>query len=166
MNKIIYLFLGLCLSYTPILGQEIARQQLAAEGGSVQVGSLNISYTVGESYAGVGTLGGIRLVQGFQQGFDQLATSLAKVSYESKLTVFPNPTVERVHLLLESERHIGLHLSLYTIDGKEVAAYHYPQRQTQHQVQLPVSQLTPGTYQLLIHDHSQQLIQAYTLQKR
>lgn len=166
MKGIIPVCLGLCWLYTPAFSQEIARQQLVAEGGSLELGNLTITYTVGESFAGVGTLGGITLVQGFQQGFDQLATSLAKVSYESTLQVFPNPAVKGVHLTLETEQHIGLHLTLYTIDGKEVAAYHYPQRQSKHQIHLPVSKLTPGTYQLLIHDHSQQLIQAYTLQKR
>ncbi|MEM6634226.1 MAG: hypothetical protein AAF694_31405 [Bacteroidota bacterium] len=166
MEKAIIIYISLCFTGMSLFGQEIVRQQFSAEGGSASIGSLSIAYTVGESFTGLGTSGRITVVQGFQQGFTPMATSLGEIPYKLSLAVFPNPSVAEVHLYLTSDRSLGLDISLLTLDGKEVRKYSFPQRRSLHQVQLNVSQLAPGNYQLLLYDHQRQFIQAYKLQKR
>ena len=143
--------------------QQVVKEILASEGASLKGPEFSISYTVGEPYIGKANGPLVSLSQGFQQGLEELATSLQPSLFQTQLKVFPNPISDMLHIELRAEVPVGLIIDLYNAEGRLVLKERTKGLMLAHSANLTVSKLPKGLYQLILYDQHLRLIDAFTL---
>lgn len=100
---------------------KLDRYVIAAAGNDTTVGSLNISYTVGE-LAAITTVtslnGTLVLTQGFQQHDDILLSVDEELKIILDYTIAPNPSDRFVKVKLSTDKPIELELAIYNMLGQ------------------------------------------------
>jgi len=145
--------------------QLVEREVIATEGNSVSTPSgLTVSYTVGEPYVGAVGIGNITFSQGFQQGFEALATSWKPALIDIDFKAFPNPSQGILSVSLSAQVPVALHLVVYDLMGKEVHAPRISPRHSSHLLTLDLSHLPAGQYLLVCTNAQSELLKALTLQ--
>ncbi len=146
-------------------GQSIISSVVATAGESVEEGSLNVSWTLGE--LAVGTLdesGTIILTQGFQQGYFEITSIGEPLSNNFKLNVYPNPAINHVWVSLESEEIQEAVVEFYDLDGKMVYVKRINDLSEPNMIML--DKLSSSQYILRISDSAGRVLQTYKLIKR
>ncbi len=144
--------------------QQVVKEIVASEGASLKGPEFSISYTVGEPYIGEANGPLVSLSQGFQQGLEELATSLQPSLFQTQLKVFPNPSSDILQIELRAEVPVGLIIDLYNAEGRLVLKERTKELMLAHSANLTVSKLPKGLYQLILYDQHLRLIDAFTLQ--
>lgn len=101
--------------------QSLERFVIASSGDYFPVGSINISFTVGELAAVESFLANplMHLTQGFQQP-DTWFKGIAPVISKTGFGVFPNPAKDKAVVRYEGTSDGKLHLSMYNVLGQRV----------------------------------------------
>lgn len=132
------------------IAQELPRHVFAAGGGSFQSGAMHASWTIGQSSpVASAAQPGLILCPGFQQ-FDDQMVSVAELSSENNLLVYPNPCGDFAHLNFQSEQNTDLQYYLYDISGKTLLSKEAHSGATGYQEVIDLSHLPPGMYHLMV----------------
>lgn len=127
-----------------------AQEVVSTQGESYSNASGSIDFTIGEVVIATNSNGSNDLTQGFHQtNWNFLGMEDHDPTYE--VTVFPNPTQEQLTIRTNSFEHV-IYL-LYDAQGKLVLQNNL----TAEQTSVPVSQLTPGSYSLILNNGTQDI---------
>ncbi|HAF27470.1 MAG TPA: hypothetical protein DCG75_00340 [Bacteroidales bacterium] len=163
MKKYLFLSLGMFLGLF-VSGQSISSYVVASAGESVEVGGLNVSWTLGE--IAIETLESTDLVltQGFQQGYFEITSIGDPLSTNFTIKMYPNPASEFVWVDLESEEIKDAVIELFDLDGKLVYSSKLNVIEGPNKVEL--GNLNSSQYILRISDNSGIVLQTFKLVKR
>lgn len=143
MKKRIFLVSFLLVNLS-VFGQEV----IATQGDSYSNSSGNIDYTIGETITFTGTDGTNDITQGFHQT-NWNFLGLDDFSPELSLTVFPNPTSDRLNI--ESASYEGLNVVMTDEAGRIVLTESLKSENTS----FDVSEFSTGSYHLIIQSNGQ-----------
>lgn len=108
-----------------------AQQIVASSGNTFQNSESSISFTVGEVAADTYSTEDKTLTQGFHQTTLTITSIEGPVNENFSITAYPNPTCDKVNLLIENENFIGMNYILYDITGKTLHSNKIESRQTE-----------------------------------
>jgi hypothetical protein len=127
-----------------------AQEVVSTQGDSYSNGTANIDFTIGEVVINTGTDGTNDLTQGFHQtNWNFLGVVDHAPNYEA--TIFPNPTSEVLNIRTSTFENVTY--TLYDAQGKLVLQ----DKLSAEQTSIQVSQLTPGSYSLILNNRTQNL---------
>jgi len=139
------LFLSL-LILTISMGAK-SQNVMSTLGGGSTVGTMSISYTVGEAVVSTIENNAIKLNQGFHQP-RYVLTAIKETFPEGAVKVFPNPTTSILEVQLEGIALENIQISLTDVAGRNIATskIHSMHWQTD------ISNLADGYYVLTVSD--------------
>lgn len=142
--KISLLSFSLLLSlYTK--AQELDLSHIGAAGKEVQVGNINLTYTIGETNYASSINSTLVLTMGFIQPTTTLSTSVINFPAEYSIEVFPNPTTTSL-TVRTSVLDKQLEIAIYEMSGKRV----FSESITDEVTHINLNHLASGTYTLQI----------------
>ena len=153
-----------CIIGVYTYGQSVSSSVIATAGESVENGSVNVSWTLGE--IAVETIEGtnVTLTQGFQQGYFEVVSIGDPLSNEFELNVYPNPATEFIWIDLKSNEVISSIIEIYNMDGKLV--YNEKWEFGNGPNQIMINELNASQYILRISDSNGKVLQTFKLIKR
>ena len=159
MKHIYSLIFVICLCiFAPI-----ARGQSTtlSSGGQAQGTSGNISYSIGQSVYQSYTGNNHTISEGVQQPYEIsiIASSKESLAFSLGLSVFPNPTIDKLVLSAEASQQTELNYYLFKLDGKLLL-----QGTLINSVTMDLSNFPTGTY-LLNVTNSTKTIQSFKVIK-
>jgi hypothetical protein len=140
-----FLIVFLFLIYTPVL---LAQQVVATAGGTLGNSNGTISYTIGEGVTQTLTKGDKTLTQGFHQTTVLVIPINKKKDLDFSISVYPNPTSDKVTVKVEKEDITGLQFLLFNMNGKLILQKNLESNETS----VSVEQLSSGFYLLKIQE--------------
>ena len=170
-NFLVILISISCLCIPQLLHAQLKldRYVIAASGNDTTVGSLNISYTVGE-LAAITTVtslnGSLILTQGFQQHDDILLDIDDDLKIILDYTIAPNPFKRYVNVKLSTDKPIELELAIYNLLGQETPIP--VQRQKVGGVwetQFDLDRVPEGYYMLALKNKDGAILRTFNIQK-
>lgn len=133
-----------------VSSQELSRQVISASGGQSEVGSLDLSWTMGQAgLVGTFTSPGLTLCAGFQQ-FDVLIDGITEQVSDGNLRVYPNPFNDFIVLEMITEQKASLTLKLFDGSGKLWLTKEIHQQPTVINETIDMSGLPHGIYYLSV----------------
>jgi hypothetical protein len=118
MNPYKFLFFLALLVYCSLASAQSLKPSVIASGGRYATGSnIQLSYTVGETMVTTRSQGSVVLTQGFQQTYKN-AVGVPQLAVGVVVNVFPNPTTDRVNLLVKGENTSQYTARLYSLTGQ------------------------------------------------
>jgi len=157
MKKTILLILIVCGGYGLLSGQSIERYVISSMGGSYYNGSdLRIDFTAGESVITTLSATSNMLTQGFQQPYnDGQSTVQEYPGSEFQATLFPNPVVDQLQVIIEHAGTSECRIFLYDLLGRMVAQSDFvPGADGHAEVTLDLSHLATAQYYIRIMQDS------------
>lgn len=115
----------LALSYAALSTAQLTLERtVLGSAGSNEIGSSNLTstWTAGEVVIGTGVDGTITLSQGFQQPDGANVTSVKVEELDIDLSVYPNPTHDKVTIRVNSDVDQTLYYGVYDMTGKKIAS--------------------------------------------
>lgn len=147
MKKSIFIIILCSLGFVSF-GQSIERQVMGSAGEAVQNGTAGLSYTVGQQATASQIISAVKLTQGFQQADLEESSIVLDLSTSIKALVFPNPTVNKLHL--KSDLYtLGidqLNYKVFDLHGKLVFSGNI----ASNGGEIDVSSLAKSTYTLVL----------------
>ncbi len=127
----------------------VAKSQnvISALGGGGTVGTMSISYTVGEAVVSTIENNAIKLNQGFHQP-RYVLTAIKETFPEGAVKVFPNPTTSILEVQLEGIALENIQVSLTDVAGRNIA----DSKVYSTHWQTDISNLADGYYVLTVSD--------------
>lgn len=161
------LIMGLPLRSTAQL--KLDRYVMAAAGNDTTVGSLNISYTVGE-LAAITTVtslnGTLVLTQGFQQHDDILLNIDEELKIILDYTIAPNPASRFVQVKLSTDKPIELELAVYNMLGQNTPI---PAQRKKvagiWETEFDLERVPEGYYMLALKNKEGAILRTFNIQK-
>lgn len=147
MKKLV-LLIGLVASCFAVSAQSLERFVIASSGGFDHVGSITISYTIGELAAVESFVNNpiMHLTQGFQQPENWFTGIKTNPVQNASFSVFPNPATEFVTVRFEGLTDGPLEVSLYDVIGQRVKTAQFSREIGQTDYQLNLSDIAQGLY--------------------
>ena len=149
------LSLTMCAAYS-----QTTNSVVASSGGSGSVGGVSLNWTMGEPISKTLSNGTTTLGAGFQQGALTVTSIDEKTTDATFLTVFPNPTTDKVIIKQSQAEAKKLHYDLYSLDGKVLASAQI--NSTEQTVDF--STLTKGIYIIKVYS-DKEVIKSYRIMK-
>jgi hypothetical protein len=146
--KAIILLTALCWAITSN-AQQTTPQVIATSGNVSQQSNAIISYTVGEPVIQTATDGTTILTQGYQQPHYNITLIPQEQNTTPNITVFPNPTTDRLQLSFDIEKETKVIISLYDAVGRQLQNQSY-QALPKATLSLNMQQIAAGKYMLTI----------------
>ena len=147
MKKTSFILAMLLCIYT--FAQQTSPQVIATSGNVSQQSNAIISYTVGESVIQTATDGTTILTQGYQQPHYNITLIPQEQNTTPNITVFPNPTTDRLQLSFDIEKETKVIISLYDAIGRQLQNQSY-QALPKATLSLNMQQIAAGKYMLTI----------------
>ncbi|MFO7616521.1 MAG: T9SS type A sorting domain-containing protein [Bacteroidales bacterium] len=138
-------------------GQEV----IASGGHHAKSGDVQLSWTIGEPVIGTLKAGGYILTQGFHQ------TRLSASAIDDlplpglKLSVYPNPFSDLLHLRIDEGDYSHLQYSLLSLEGKTLRE----KKINANQTDIEMGSLPDGYYLLQVRDASGKTVKTYKVAK-
>lgn len=154
------LFISCCTS-----AQTVERSVIGSAGKYTALNGSSHSFTVGEAVTATYVGSTNILTQGFQQT-SLLSVSVSEEELHFNATVFPNPTLSSVTLILNAGQTLNIRLDLYDLSGR-----YYPLPQSELMLsgsirrEIDFSGFAAGTYILQLTDLSGKMHQTIRVQK-
>lgn len=129
-----------CLTIAPYLG--LCQEVVSTNGETYTNQQGSLAYTIGEVVIETGS----NQEHIVTQGFHQSRWSFVNINEKEKslsLSIYPNPTQEKIHFKLESSEIINV--DIFDMQGKLVLN----QQVDKHHEIIELSQLKPGSYSLV-----------------
>jgi len=146
MKKIITIIAVLTISFG--FGQTaIKKSSLSTGGGSHTVGNTTLTYAVGEVAVQENSAGGILLSEGFIGPDIINATGINDYGQLQNVSVFPNPVINDLHLVLPQAK--DYEIFIFDLTGKEVM-HRNDSFDTDNLINL--SEFKTGVYMLIVID--------------
>lgn len=146
----------LALSYATFSTAQLTLERsVIGSAGSNEVGSSNLTttWTTGETVIGTGENGSLTLSQGFQQPNDAPGVSVEVNDPVVDLSVYPNPTQDKITVKVDAATDQTLYYSVYDMLGKRIAL---PEEKLhvsgQSETVIDFSHLPKASYFLQIND--------------
>ncbi|MEM8891083.1 MAG: T9SS type A sorting domain-containing protein [Bacteroidota bacterium] len=167
-NKLGILLLLALLCSGQLLAQSLERQVLSPIATNFQSPQIELSGTAGqvgyESYAG-----SINLSQGFEQGGITGSVSIdeelaSKLSYK----IYPNPTVDRFNIELQSDVKLEITYVLYDLKGQRIRSSTSPLQvgsSFASKQEVDISDLSEGLYLLVLMQEDQEILKSFRIRK-
>lgn len=139
------LIIACILFSNSLVAQSIDRNTINAEGSSVSTGSLNVSYSIGETVVGTET-GTIILTQGFQQPTfmvdEEPPPALGLENITSQIEVYPNPASDFVNFRNGDMNIEKMEITIYNLSGQiqDLALIQ------DEEIKIDIRTLVPGEY--------------------
>lgn len=132
--------------------QSIERSVIGSAGSFVSSGSVQLSWTVGETVVNTASAGSVILTQGFQQ--PNQANSAVKEVNQTNLTLYPNPSTGMFQVSLKSGAStLNEQASAFVYDGAGKQVAHFTQLLFNNgSLDLDLSHLPGGLYTLQFQD--------------
>lgn len=145
----------------------LERQVIGATGNFSTAGTVSLSSTVGETVVKTAISGSVVLTQGFQQPDAGASVGINDpLSLLVNYTVAPNPTSERIHVTLSTDKPLQVGLVLFDMRGRQVPV---PEQQLlvngTEETDLDLRTLADGVYQLALKDESGAIFKSFKIQK-
>jgi hypothetical protein len=153
------LLIGFCFSCA--LGSLLAQEDIATAGHNAKVGDAQLSWTVGEAVTGTLVGGTFILTQGFQQTRLIISSTDDLPFPKLKLTVYPNPFLDQMHLRVDEGDFSQLRYTLLTLEGKALQQDEITTRQTV----IDLGSQPGGCYLLQIRDLFGKALKTYRVTK-
>lgn len=168
----IYSLIACLLVGTPMIVSaqlKLDRYVIASTGNDTTVGSLSISYTVGElaAIATVKSLNGrLVLTQGFQQHDDVLLNIDEELKIILDYTIAPNPFQRFVQVKLSTDKPIELELAVYNLLGQEtpIPAQRKKVAGT-WETEFDLERVPEGYYMLALKNKDGAVLRTFSIQK-
>lgn len=117
---------GFILFYAILYGQ----MSVNASGGTVSNASGSISYSIGQvAYTSTSNASG-SISQGVQQAYQISMLGMAENTLQFSLSVYPNPTSDKLNLMLAEYKQEKLSYHLYDTEGKKLQSGEIKNQQT------------------------------------
>lgn len=158
MKTLITLFCCGCM-YSGF-SQTLQPDIIAASGGSGSNGTTNLNWTIGQPLSTKMTNGTVTFTSGFQQGNLKI-TTVEELLDIACLTVFPNPTEDKLTIKTTNVDLQKLKVDIFTLDGKYVSTTAI---NTSEQT-IDLTNLTQGTYFVKMYAENE-LIKTYQIIKQ
>lgn len=158
-KKLLFLFSGMLLWGSVVLGQTIQNSVIASTGASASSGNVKMDYTLGEVVVETFSAGGNTLTQGFHQ------TNLTLVAIENpelftEISIYPNPASDVMNVDIPSGYSL-LDISLYDVTGKLILN----KNQVSGKLTLDVATMASGTYYLQVINPQNKQLKTFKLVK-
>ncbi len=158
-KKLLFLFSGMLLWGSVVLGQTIQNSVIASTGASTSSGNVKMDYTLGEVVVETFSAGGNTLTQGFHQ------TNLTLVAIENPelftdISIYPNPASEVMNVDIPSGYSL-LDISLYDVTGKLILN----KNQASEKLTIDVATMASGTYYLQVVNPQNKQLKTFKLVK-
>lgn len=129
--------------------QSISSQVIGAQGGSLTHPNVGMDFTVGECVIQTVVAGPVIVTQGFHQTNVGLS-GLEEVEENASLFVYPNPAEDQLTISLgpTGENAEDVRIEIYALNGQQVYRETISTGWSQESVQLDVSRLNSGHYQI------------------
>jgi hypothetical protein len=156
----IKLFIIIILLQVRILNAQTA---FLTSGKSLSNAQVLIDNTIGEPITFTVQNATIRLTQGFQQNNYNIPTGIKTAQLNVSIKTFPNPTVDKLQILLSKHYNSNLNLNLYDINGQLIW---YGKMGNDVEMQnIDVSKFASGTYILQLTNETEELLNIYKIEK-
>lgn len=132
-----------------VYAQSIDSYVIGAVGGQVSTANLEVNFTAGESVIQTASLAQVILTQGFHQPPSALS-GLDEMVKEERLHVFPNPTSDQLYVTINNSDNQTVIIEVYSLNGQLVFKEDANMIMQGETIQLNVSNLNPGHYQIRI----------------
>jgi hypothetical protein len=144
-------FLILLLTSFPLISS-YSQENILATGGTATGSGGTSSYSVGALFVGTQTGTNGSVSQGIQQPFE-IATlgSDAFTQINLEMAVYPNPTVDQLHLVVSNTEWSNLTYQLLDMGGKIISEN---QKITAPETPVPMQSFSQGIYFLIVKDNS------------
>lgn len=140
-----------------VFGTGSAQEVISSAGETLQSSTTSLDFTLGQLVISTETSSNIIITQGFQQSFEEIVDALAVAQEAVVVRTYPNPT--RGFLTIASESEQEIRYTIYSLMGNKVANGTF-----QKNTQLNIEKFAKGTYQLLLTNAQDQLIQTFKIQ--
>ena len=137
-----------------------AQTVTASTGGKGVVGSMEVSYSVGEAVVTTVEGDSVLLTQGFHQP-SFAVTAIKKTFPPGAVTVFPNPTKDYLNVVFKGVSLKNIQILLFDVAGKikSTAVVHADTWQ------IDFSQLAPGFYILVVTERGKGKLDSFKILK-
>jgi hypothetical protein len=148
MKNILFIILIGCIPLA-LFSQNSTHELVASSGGERSIGSLTVSWSVGEPAIGELRGSDYTLSQGFQQGNVAVLSGLKNHTGSFEINVYPNPVSEKLNIRINSSSLSPVwRIELYSPDGK----LFLQTRTTQQETEMDLTNLVAGTYLIRIYN--------------
>jgi hypothetical protein len=151
MNHNKHYFLILLLTSFPFISG-YSQESILASGGTATGSGGTASYSVGEIFIGTQTGTNGSVAQGTQQPFE--ISTLGNDEFPQinlEMSVYPNPTVDKLNLLIGNEEWSNLTYQLFDISGKIISEN---QKITASETPVSMQSFSQGIYFLIVKDNT------------
>ena len=155
-------FLILLLTSFPFISGYSQENILASGGTAIGTGGTS-SYSVGEIFIGTQTGTNGSVAQGTQQPFE--ISTLGNDEFPQinlEMSVYPNPTVDRLNLLIGNKEWSNLTYQLFDINGKIISEN---QKTTASETPVSMQSFSQGIYFLVVKD-SKKTVKTFKIIKK
>ena len=135
--------------------QSIERDIISSAGGFLESGSIQMSWVIGDLVAGAYDIGHLIVPSGGSTNLPDYA------AVSSQISVYPNPTVDKVFLNLDMDNIDNCDYYLYDLQGRQIRNSHITSKQTD----LNFAPFESGVYLLRIIKEKT-LVQEFKIIKR
>lgn len=140
-----------------LCGKVPAQEIVATAGETLQSSTTTLDFTLGQLAITTETSSSVIITQGFHQSFEAIVEALAIAEEAVVVSTYPNPT--RDFLTIASENDQEINYRIYSLMGSKVTTGKFKQH-----TQLNIEKFAKGTYQLLLTNAQNQLIQTFKIQ--
>jgi len=147
------IFLLFCMALIRIEAQTLEKQTLSNGGGYSENENLSLEWTLGEMRVNKLSNGNLVLTEGFHQGNDLSVGILEEEGFH--LNIFPNPTQDKIQLVIESQSSSDFAIELFDLKGSKVLEKTVF-KDSSMQSEIDLSSFENGFYILILHDKNSQ----------
>jgi hypothetical protein len=103
-------------------GQEVEMSVFSSGGGETYISGIYVGHTIGESIIETISEGNIIITQGFHQpSVPTTGVVIKKIEEKVNLSVFPNPTIDKVSIVIDDFDNTTYNISLHDFQGRKVS---------------------------------------------
>jgi len=162
MNPYKFLFFLALLVYCSLASAQSLKPSVIASGGRHATGpNIQLSYTVGETMVTTRSQGSVVLTQGFQQTYKN-TVGVPQMAEGVLVSVFPNPTTDRVNLLVKGENTNHYIARLYSLTGQLLHQIDLPPNET---ASFELGQMADGLYIIQLVSETEAPMGIYKIEK-
>ncbi len=147
------IFLLFCIAFISIEAQTLEKQTLSNAGGFGENENLSLEWTLGEMRVNKLSNGNLVLTEGFHQGNDLSVGIIEEEGFH--LNIFPNPTQDKIELVIESQLSTDFFIELYDLKGSKILDK-LVFKDGSRQSEIDLSAFENGFYILVLNDKNSQ----------
>ncbi len=143
------------------VGFSQTQESVNASGGKAMGSGGTVSYSVGQIVYTTASSSSGNVAQGIQQAYEISVVGIKETELAISLTVFPNPTTDKLSLQIAEFEHEELSFQLMDSEGKQLLQGNLVSSQTE----IPMETFKPGVYFVNILNSKNSKIQVFKIVK-